>query len=234
MISQKTRRPQKAEAKIFSANTRQAIVSATTQKSLKSHFCFYIIHFNSVLDYTSHMRLRHEERILKTIKRHKNAVCFRAFENCHNCSSFIHISLLLFRSRSGRKIQPNPSFSNIVFCGHHYSRNRGLPFDRLLITNKRTIWINSKSKFKKEEHEVEFIDIQDIETREKGLLSKLKIFNYGFFEIETASSKTCVTFQDCPDPDGVKHFILGEMERHHMSLKGKKENAEHPEEWSVN
>lgn len=180
------------------------------------------------------MRLRHEERVLKTIKRHKTPYVFALSK-----IAVIVVPLYILAFYFGRDL--DIEFSLILFFLISFFAGIIIVvisvdylFDRLLITNKRVIWINWKSIFKKEEHEAEFIDIQDIETREKGLLSKLKIFDYGFMEIETASSKTCVTFNDCPDPDGVKHFILGEMERHHMSLKGKKENAEHPEEWSVN
>lgn len=106
--------------------------------------------------------------------------------------------------------------------------------DKLIITNFRVVWVNWKSIFKREEHEAELLDIQDIETREKGILSKMKMFDYGFLEIETASSKTCVSFNDCPNPDGVKHFILGQMQKHRGGLH-EKESKEHAEqEWSVN
>lgn len=92
--------------------------------------------------------------------------------------------------------------------------------DRLIITNKRVVWINWKSIWHREEHEAEYVDIQDIETREKGILSKLKIFDYGLLEIETASTKTCITFQDCPNPEGLKHFMLNQMEIQRRSVGG--------------
>lgn len=106
--------------------------------------------------------------------------------------------------------------------------------DKLIITNFRVVWVNWKSIFKREEHEAELLDIQDIETREKGILSKMKIFNYGFLEIETASAKTCVSFHDCPNPDSVKHFILGQMQKHRGGLHEKEAEAHAEQEWSVN
>lgn len=80
--------------------------------------------------------------------------------------------------------------------------------DRLIITDKRVVWVDWKSIFKRAQHETEFKDIQDIITHEKGILSKFKIFDYGLLEISTASSKICIIFNDCPNPEGVKHFVL--------------------------
>ena len=80
--------------------------------------------------------------------------------------------------------------------------------DKLIITNYRIIWVDWQSIFKREEHEAELIDIQDIETLEKGILSKVKFFDYGLLGIETAASKSCIIFKDCPNPEEVKTFIL--------------------------
>lgn len=107
-------------------------------------------------------------------------------------------------------------------------------FDRLIITNKRVVWIDWRSPVKREEHEAELLDIQDIETREKGILSKLRMFDYGFLEIETASSKTCIHFFDCPDPESTKHFILGNIEKARGGIREKREPKNPDEDWSVN
>lgn len=85
--------------------------------------------------------------------------------------------------------------------------------DKLVISNKRVIWVNWRSIIHKEEHEAELNDIQDIEVREMGILSKLKIFDYGLLEIETAATKTAIQFKDCPDPEEVHHFIITQTER---------------------
>lgn len=100
--------------------------------------------------------------------------------------------------------------------------------DKLVITNKRVIWINWKSPIKKEEHETELLDIQDIETKEKGVLSKLRIFDYGLLEIETSATKTCITYTDCPDPIGLKHFLILEISKRRSQVfgKGKSQNTE--------
>lgn len=105
--------------------------------------------------------------------------------------------------------------------------------DKLVITNKRVIWIDWHSLFKREEHEAELFDIQDIQTRETGILSKLRIFDYGLVEVETASSKTCIIFIDCPDPEGTKNFILSQLEKQKGGFASRHDVPEE-EGWSVN
>ena len=79
--------------------------------------------------------------------------------------------------------------------------------DKLVVTNSRILHIDWKNIFSRQEKEVELKDIQDIETREKGFLSSLKIFDFGLFRVETASSKAPIVFEDAFDPEGIKHFI---------------------------
>gem|GEM_PF-628089 len=79
--------------------------------------------------------------------------------------------------------------------------------DRLVITNKRVIHVEWKSLFNVEESEAEFEGIQDIETTEHGILSAIPLFDYGNFEVSTASSKVAVVFDNANDPEGIKHFI---------------------------
>jgi hypothetical protein len=79
--------------------------------------------------------------------------------------------------------------------------------DRLVITNRRIIHVDWKSALSRSEAEAELLDIQDITTKEMGLFSALKFFDYGLFMLETASTKTSIIFNDAPDPEGIKHFI---------------------------
>lgn len=88
--------------------------------------------------------------------------------------------------------------------------------DTIIITSKRVIHIEWRSLFKREQFEVELEEIQDVITIEKGLLSKLKIFDYGLLAIETAASKTSINFKYCPDPESVKHLIFAKLPgKHH-------------------
>jgi hypothetical protein len=79
--------------------------------------------------------------------------------------------------------------------------------DHLIITNRRIIHVDWKSAFSRTEAEAELLDIQDITTKEMGVFSALKMFDYGIFTLETASTKTSIIFADAPDPEGIKHFI---------------------------
>lgn len=85
--------------------------------------------------------------------------------------------------------------------------------DRLVITNKRILYIDWNGAFSNTEHEAELVDIQDIETREKGIISLLPALDFGDFTLETASTHTTIHFPAAPDPEGIKHFI------YHLNLK---------------
>ena len=85
--------------------------------------------------------------------------------------------------------------------------------DRLFVTNKRVVHQNWDSALQREEHEVEPADIQDIATKETGLFSYFKIFDFGMFKLETASKSTAILFNGAPDPEGIKHFI------YHLDVK---------------
>lgn len=177
------------------------------------------------------MRLREGEMILRTVKRHSTPYIVKILKIVLVALPF-YIVIFLISS----EIPLVTGFFLVLsfFLGIIVTLiSLDFLLDKLIITNKRVIWVNWKSPFKKEEHEAELLDIQDIETREKGILSKLPIFNYGFLEIETASSKTCICFIDCPHPDQVKHFILSRMEKQRGGIHEKWE-PQKEEEWSVN
>ena len=84
--------------------------------------------------------------------------------------------------------------------------------DKLVITNKRAIHIDWIFLSKRVEGEALLYDIQDIHTQEKGLLSALYLFDYGTIRLETASSKTTITFEQAPDPEGIKAFLTDYIE----------------------
>ena len=141
------------------------------------------------------MRLRHGEEVLKTIKRHPTPFIFKMLKIGLVALPLYFILYLIGRETEGE-------IGLILFAVLSFALGIIIVLivfdyvlDRLIITNKRVVWINWKSLIRREEHEAELLDIQDIETREKGILSKLKMFDYGFFEIETAASKTCILCQ---------------------------------------
>ncbi len=79
--------------------------------------------------------------------------------------------------------------------------------DRLIVTNRRIVHIDWHNLLSRGEQEAELKDIQDIETVENGIFSSIKLFDFGTFWLETASTKTTITFKDAPDPEGIKHLI---------------------------
>lgn len=80
-------------------------------------------------------------------------------------------------------------------------------WDRITLTNKRLIYTNWINLFKRQESEVNIDDIQDIRTEEKGLLSRIPLFDYGTFRVETAASKEAVVFHEANNPEGIRNFI---------------------------
>ena len=88
--------------------------------------------------------------------------------------------------------------------------------DKLIVTSRRIVYVNWITLFLREESEAEFEFIQDIETKEKGILSRFGMFNYGLFKVETASASVSIIFDDANDPDGIKNFI------YHLQIKPSK------------
>lgn len=180
------------------------------------------------------MHIRDSEVVLKTVKRHRLPyilniakisiialpiyfIIFKISDEIGTGLLFILMSIVSF-------------FVGVIIAVISFD----YLLDKLIITNKRVIWINWKSIFTREEHEAELLDVQDIETRAKGILTRFKILDYGFLEIETASSKTCISFHDCPNPDGIKHFILVQMGKEHGGVREKQHTPPHETDWSVN
>ncbi len=97
--------------------------------------------------------------------------------------------------------------------------------DRLIITNIRIIHVEWKNLFDVDESEAEFEEIQDIETREHGILSAVPFLNYGSFEVATASTKIAVIFHNAGDPESIKHFIY-HLEQKPSSIRVKTESPE--------
>lgn len=79
--------------------------------------------------------------------------------------------------------------------------------DRIVVTNRRIIHVDWKNLFDRSETEADLNDIQDITTKEYGILSSLPIFDFGTFHVETSASKVAIIFHDAADPEGIKHFI---------------------------
>ncbi len=90
--------------------------------------------------------------------------------------------------------------------------------DTLIITNQRLVHLDWISPFKYTENQAMLNDIQNIESEENGFLSRFPLFDYGLFRVETASTKTVISFDDAPDPEGIKFFVVN-LARKHVALQ---------------
>lgn len=209
--------------------TRIATVLITRTASPMLHGIFASVIYND-----GSMHLRNDESILKTVKRHKTPFVLKLFGIALMSIPVYFVLFIIMDQSEGAW----PYFFLLAvsfFVGIIVAL---ICFDYLLdkvhITNKRVIWVDWKTPFSREEHEAELLDIQDIETQEKGIISKIPLFDYGLIEIETAASKTCISYKDCPDPEFVKHFILLQIEKSHGGIHARRDTPPKREEWSVN
>ena len=152
------------------------------------------------------MNLAEEESIIKTYHHHPTTFFFRGF-------NFVIVSLPFYLVASFFFAVFNPWQMAILYLA--ITLMFGLLavydlvlfyLDKLVITNRRIVHIDWKSAFSRSEAEAELLDIQDITTKEMGVFAALKMFDYGLFMVETASSKASIIFSDAPDPEGIKHF----------------------------
>lgn len=176
------------------------------------------------------MHLRNGELVLKTVKRHKSPFIIKLIAIFIAAAPLYAFLILISKEISEEWLlgifAVISFFIGIIIAliGFEYL------FDKLMITSRRVIWVNWRNPFNREEREAELADIQDIETKEKGLLSKISIFNYGLLEISTAATQGCIAFKDCVDPSDVEHFIFKQIE----ALEVKHVEKSSDEEWSVN
>jgi hypothetical protein len=79
--------------------------------------------------------------------------------------------------------------------------------DKLIVTNQRVIYVDWKYLTVRHEAEALLKDIQDVQTKEKGFLASLWVFDYGFLRLDTPSSYVTIEFFNAPDPEGIRKFI---------------------------
>lgn len=91
--------------------------------------------------------------------------------------------------------------------------------DRLIVTNKRLIYIDWQYLTVKVECETELKDVQDIISTENGVFAVLPFFDYGTIEIKTASLATTIMFEESPNPNGIKKFIQSVLIHHDDSRR---------------
>lgn len=96
----------------------------------------------------------------------------------------------------------------VLFAISHLYDGLLFYLDTLIITNQRIVHLDWISPFKYMETQAQLNDIQNIESEEKGFLSRFRLFDFGLFLVETASTKTVIKFEDAPDPEGIKFYVV--------------------------
>lgn len=159
------------------------------------------------------MHLQEDEQLIKTYHHHAAIFVFKTL-------NFVVVSLPFFFVATFFSGLLNTAQMVMVYSGIAAVFGLLLAyelfffyFDRLVITNKRILHVDWNGAFSRSEHEAELSDIQDVGTEENGLLAFIPIFDFGTFVVETASTKTTITFKDAPDPEGIKHFV------YHLNIK---------------
>lgn len=154
------------------------------------------------------MHLRSEEKVLRIVKRHYTPYLVKLFGIGIIAVPLYSILFVIKGDNAGEWIMW--TFALISFFLGIIIALISLDYllDKMVITNFRVISINWKSLFNKEEAETELHEIQDITTVEKGILNRIRFFDYGPIKLETAASRPTIYFEDCSHPGDVKHFIL--------------------------
>lgn len=153
------------------------------------------------------MDLREGEQILKVYHHHPTPFVFKMVKTI---LGFLPFFLLLYMAKD--------SFSTSGFVIAHLvlffmfaliCAYKGVIYwmDKLVVTSERVIYINWTSLTSRKECEAFLSDIEEIQTREKGFISKFYIFDYGEFRLETAASSVSIDYNEAADPEGIRKFI---------------------------
>ncbi len=86
--------------------------------------------------------------------------------------------------------------------------------DSLILTNKRIIYMDWKTPFVREEIQGKLADIQNISTKENGILSGIDLFDFGTVRVETSSTRSVIFFDEAPNPEGLRFFIYNLVKEH--------------------
>lgn len=153
------------------------------------------------------MHLKNNELLIKTFHHHPLPFIIQLVKiSCISFPFFLVASFFQGTLENGQMILIYSTIA-LLFMGIIVHEGVLYFIDRIVVTNQRILHINWKSIFVREENEAELEDIQDMKTIEMGVLSKLRIFDYGTFEVQTAGAKIAILFHNANDPEGIKNFV---------------------------
>ncbi|MCK9186022.1 PH domain-containing protein [Candidatus Gracilibacteria bacterium] len=153
------------------------------------------------------MDLRKEERLMKVYHHHPTPFVFKMVKTI---IGFLPFFFLLYMAKDSFSMKGFVIAHLVLFalfaivCAYtsiiYWS-------DTLVVTNERIIYINWTGLATRKESEAFLSDIEEIQTQEKGFISKFWIFDYGRFRLETAASSVSIDYNEAPDPEGIRKFI---------------------------
>lgn len=160
------------------------------------------------------MKLQVNEKIIKVYHHHKFFFIWRGIKIWAAALPFFLVAFI-FSPLTGIQIYwwANMTIVAIFALIHGYDFLMYY-LDTLVITNQRLVHLDWVNPLRYTETQAMLNDIQNIESSENGFLSKFKIFDFGLFLVETASTRTVINFPEAPDPEGIKFFLTNLSRRH--------------------
>jgi len=153
------------------------------------------------------MDLREDERVLKIYHHHPTPFVFKMIRTIIGVLPFF---FLLYMAKDSFSMS-GFVISNLVlfFIFAIICLYAAVIYwmDKLVITNERVVYVNWISMTVRKEYEAFLHDIEEIQTQEKGFISKFYIFDYGRFILETAATSVSIDYTEAPDPEGIRKFI---------------------------
>jgi len=153
------------------------------------------------------MDLREGERTLKVYRHHFTPYLSKLFQVLLGAFPFFFLTFLFRSSISQSTYVAVHMFIFFLFALVSIYITLVYLLDKLIVTNKRVIFINWKYLTVRDESEALLDDIQDIHTHENGFLASLNFFDYGSLKIDTSSSHITIFFDNAPDPEGIRAYI---------------------------
>ncbi|MBT4917358.1 PH domain-containing protein [Candidatus Peregrinibacteria bacterium] len=153
------------------------------------------------------MKLREGERIMKIYHHHPTPFVFDVLKAVAGAFPFFLMLFLFQGALSTKWFAILNVFVLALFALVITYLSLIYWLDKLVVTTQRVIHIDWKYLTIRDEAEALLKDIQDIQSEEKGILAAFRVFDYGTFRLDTASSYVTLEFFNAPNPEQIRQFI---------------------------
>lgn len=154
------------------------------------------------------MRLSEGEQILKIYRHHPTPFFYQIIKIIVGCIPFFFLLYLFAPLMSFQWFFIAHIIIFIIFALIILYASMLYWLDKLIVTNRRLLFVDWKYLTVRDESEALLKDINDVITFEKGFLSSFKMFDYGIVRVDTPASSVTITFVDAPNPEGIRQFIF--------------------------